>query len=208
MVSAFFGLNTGLRALIASQLALDTAAHNAANAATDGYSRQRVTLTAGGALHVPGVQSERPAGRRSATGVSVTMISRVRDAFVDLQLRQEASRSGSWTTRSEQLQRLQDVFPEPGSTGLGASLNAFWSAWQDVAADPDLVGGPERRPPAGVGPRGRPQPGGRPGDLDHRRPGRRGPPGDRGASTRSPARSPRSTARSSASPPPATSRTT
>ncbi len=135
MTSAFFGLNTGLRALIASQLALDTAAHNSANVATEGYSRQRVTLVAGEPYSYPAFNRNGQPGQ-IGTGVSAAMIGRVRDAFVDLQLRQEASRSGAWDTRSSELQRLQDVFPEPGSSGLGASMTAFWNAWHDVAADP------------------------------------------------------------------------
>jgi flagellar hook-associated protein 1 FlgK len=136
MVSAFFGLNTGLRALIASQLALDTAAHNSANAATDGYSRQRVGLVASEPYPYPSFYGSGGLPGQVGTGVSAVTIMRVRDAFVDLQLRQETSRSGAWTTRSDELGRLQDVFPEPGTSGLGASLSRFWNAWQDLAADP------------------------------------------------------------------------
>jgi flagellar hook-associated protein 1 len=135
MVSAFFGLNTGLRALLASQLALDTAAHNAANAATEGYSRQRVVLAATDPYSYPGFNRPGLPGQ-VGTGVSAATISRVRDAFVDLQLRQETSRSGAWDTRSELLQGLQAVFPEPASTGLGSSLAQFWNSWEDLAADP------------------------------------------------------------------------
>jgi flagellar hook-associated protein 1 len=135
MVSAFFGLNTGLQSLIASQLALDTAAHNTANATTEGYSRQRVTLVTGDPYSYPAFNRSGMPGQ-IGTGVSVSMIGRARDAFIDLQLRQETSQSGAWATRSDQLGRLQDVFPEPGTTALGASLARFWGAWQDVAADP------------------------------------------------------------------------
>ena len=41
------GLNTGLQALLTAQHALDTVGNNIANAATPGYSRQRVELTSG-----------------------------------------------------------------------------------------------------------------------------------------------------------------
>ena len=43
-ISSFFGLNTALRGLQASQASLDVTAHNIANADTDGYSRQSVQL--------------------------------------------------------------------------------------------------------------------------------------------------------------------
>lgn len=135
MTSAFFGLNTGLRALVASQVALETAAHNSANAATEGFSRQRVSLVAGDPFSYPTMNRTGQPGQ-IGSGVNVSLIGRVRDAFVDLQLRQESSRSAAWTWRNEQLDRLQDVFPEPGSSGLGGSLTKFWNAWQDAAADP------------------------------------------------------------------------
>ena len=46
MRSSFFGLNTLLRGLQAQQQAIDTTSHNIANANTDGYSRQVVSMSA------------------------------------------------------------------------------------------------------------------------------------------------------------------
>ena len=135
MVGSFFGLNIGLSALEASQLALDTSAHNSANAATPGYSRQRVSLAAAAGFPYPTMAAGGQVGQ-VGSGVSASSISRVRDAFVDVQLRQETARSGSWSARSTELQRLQDTFPEPGTSGLGASLTRFWNSWQDLSADP------------------------------------------------------------------------
>ena len=51
-VSTFTGLQTSLRGLIAQQEALDTTAHNIANASTKGYSRQEVLLSASRALSI------------------------------------------------------------------------------------------------------------------------------------------------------------
>ncbi len=135
MVSAFFGLNTGLRALLASQLALDTAAHNTANVGTPGYTRQRVSLVAADPYSYPAFNRTGLPGQ-VGTGVSVVLIGRVRDAFVDLQLRQETQLAGSWTARSAAFERLQAIFPEPGTAGLATELGRFWNAWQDLAADP------------------------------------------------------------------------
>ncbi|MDX2301115.1 MAG: flagellar basal body protein, partial [Xanthomonadaceae bacterium] len=39
-------LSTGISGLLSSRLALDTTGHNIANANTDGFSRQRVTIAA------------------------------------------------------------------------------------------------------------------------------------------------------------------
>ena len=44
MPSTFMGLETARRALSAQQTALSTVSNNVANANTEGYTRQRVTL--------------------------------------------------------------------------------------------------------------------------------------------------------------------
>jgi flagellar hook-associated protein 1 FlgK len=135
MGSAWFGLNTGLRALVASQLALDTAAHNTANANTEGYSRQRVRLVASEPFSYPAFNRTGLPGQ-VGTGVTVATIERVRDAFLDLQIRSQIALQGQWETRRDELAKVESVFPEPGGSGLGDVLGRFWNAWQDLAADP------------------------------------------------------------------------
>ena len=135
MPSTFFGLNTAASALAAAQLQLDIAAHNTANASTDGYSRQRVTLVASEPYTYPAFNRSGLPGQ-IGTGVSVATISRVRDAFLDSQLRTQTALQGAATSRSDFLSQLESVFPEPAGSGLGSVISDFWNAWQDVAADP------------------------------------------------------------------------
>jgi flagellar hook-associated protein 1 FlgK len=135
MPSAWMGLNTGIRALVASQLALDTAAHNTANANTEGYSRQRVHLVASEPYSYPAFNRTGLPGQ-VGTGVSVATVERVRDVFLDLQLRSQFALQGQWETRRDELSKVESVFPEPGGSGLGDVLGSFWNAWQDLAADP------------------------------------------------------------------------
>ncbi len=135
MSSAWFGLNTALRGLVASQVMLDIAAHNTANASTPGYSRQRVGLVASSPFAYPAFNRSGLPGQ-VGTGVSISTITRVRDAFLDLQLRGQLSLEGSWTTRSDELAKVEGIFPEPDPNGLGTVLGRFWDAWQDLAADP------------------------------------------------------------------------
>src|SRR5437660_1207710 len=71
MGSTFFGLNTATSALVASQLALDTAAHNTANASTEGYSRQRVNLVASPPFTYPSFNRSGTPGQ-VGTGVTVS----------------------------------------------------------------------------------------------------------------------------------------
>ena len=135
MPSSWLGLNTALSALAASQLALDTAAHNTANASTPGYSRQRVNLVESAPFTYPAFNRSGLPGQLG-TGVSVATIERVRDSFLDLQVRGQLTLQGQWQTRSDELAKVESIFPEPGGSGLGTALNTFWNAWQDLAADP------------------------------------------------------------------------
>lgn len=63
-------------------------------------------------------------------------IERVRDSFLDLQIRSQLALQGQWQTRSDELAKVEAAFPEPNGSGLGTALNSFWNAWQDLAADP------------------------------------------------------------------------
>jgi flagellar hook-associated protein 1 FlgK len=133
--SPFFGLDIGLKSLIAQQTAMDIAAHNTANANTEGYSRQRARLVASDPFAYPALNRKGTAGQMG-TGVTVAVIERVRDAFIDLQIRSEVPLQGQWETRRDELAKVESIFPEPSSAGLGDVLSRFWGAWQDVAADP------------------------------------------------------------------------
>jgi len=135
MSSAWFGLNTALRGLVASQVMIDIAAHNTANANTPGYSRQRAGLVASDPFSYPAFNRSGLPGQ-IGTGVSIATITRVRDAFLDLQLRSQVSTEGAWTTRREELAKVEAIFPEPDPSGLGNVMGRFWDAWQDLAADP------------------------------------------------------------------------
>src|SRR5258705_2366727 len=79
-ISFFYGLQTSLRGLIAQQRMLDTTGHNIANASTDGYSRQKVNVSATDALNVTTANGRGSLG----SGVDVDSYTRVRDTFLDL----------------------------------------------------------------------------------------------------------------------------
>jgi flagellar hook-associated protein 1 len=135
MSSPFLGLDIGVSALRAAQQLLDTAAHNVANANTPGYSRQRVSLVAAPPYTYPAMNKSGLPGQ-IGTGVTVASITRTRDNFLDLQLQAQTSIQGEWDTRQQELSKVETIFPEPSDSGLGGVISRFWSAWQDVAADP------------------------------------------------------------------------
>lgn len=135
MPSAFFGFETGLRALRAQQKAIDVVNHNIANANTEGYSRQVATLATTSPYSVPTMNRTQSAGQ-IGSGVIVSSVDRVRDGFVDYQLRNELSAQGQWEAARDSLEQVEAVFTEPASSGLNTLLNRFWQSWQELSNAP------------------------------------------------------------------------
>ena len=100
MPSTFSGLYICLRAMQAQQLSLETYAHNIANAETDGFSRQRAVLETTPPWPMPSINSSGMVGQ-VGTGVDVARIERLRDAYLDVQIRK---RRVSWV--NGQLNRI------------------------------------------------------------------------------------------------------
>jgi flagellar hook-associated protein 1 FlgK len=136
-ISSFFGLQTSLRGLLAQQRALDTTGHNIANASTEGYSRQEAVMAAAPALVVPQGALQNGAGAHIGSGVDITAFRRVRDTFLDLQYRAQATRLGDAATRSAGLDRAEMALVEPSDDGINTQLSRFWDAWSDLANAPD-----------------------------------------------------------------------
>lgn len=137
-VSTFTGLQTSLRGLIAQQEALDTTAHNIANASTQGYSRQEVLLSASRALSI--VTGSTEGGSQNAqlgTGVDVNGFARARDKFLDLQYRTQAMRLGGLATRVQGMETIEGALAEPSETGISQELQTYWSAWEGLANNPE-----------------------------------------------------------------------
>jgi flagellar hook-associated protein 1 len=121
-------LSIARSALTTHQQAIEAAGHNIANANTEGYTRQRAI-----------VQAETPV-RTSlgwlGNGVRLEYMQRERNAFLDARYREEVGLGERNTTLSRYLSQIDGVFGEPSDAGLRGSLDAFWSAWGDLANDP------------------------------------------------------------------------
>jgi flagellar hook-associated protein 1 FlgK len=120
-------LNIGTRALLANQLALQTAGNNVANVNTPGYSRQSVLLQA-----VPGAFS---GAGYYGNGVEAATVLRSHDEFLTRQAALTSAVAASDGTRLEQLKQLEDLFPG-GPSGLGAAVADMLNAFADVANAP------------------------------------------------------------------------
>jgi flagellar hook-associated protein 1 FlgK len=121
-------LNMARAGMNAQMAAVQTASQNISNATTVGYSKQRVDL----ATSYPTVFPYGSVG----TGVEIVGVTRARDFLLDANYRTNASGSSAADTTSTALTQIQSVFGEPSDSGLASSLDAFWSAWSDLSADP------------------------------------------------------------------------
>ncbi|MBE3574014.1 MAG: flagellar hook-associated protein FlgK [Firmicutes bacterium] len=138
MPGTFFGIETAKRALWATQTALDTTGHNISNANTPGYSRQVANLVATEPYAMPGfTRTGEP--QQLGTGVMVASVDRMRDVFLDWQLRQETQTKGYWQSMNTGLNQVELILDEPSESGLRGVLDEFWSALQDLSKQPESL---------------------------------------------------------------------
>jgi flagellar hook-associated protein 1 FlgK len=135
MSGLFSTFNVGKSGLSVSQKTIDVTSHNISNSNTVGYSRQRADIV-----------TNRPMGGNSkgdivqagqiGTGAQVKAITRIRDTFLDYQVRGEKSTLGNANVRSEVLSEVESVFNEPSETGLSTLLGKFFDSFQELSKQP------------------------------------------------------------------------
>ncbi|MEW6738986.1 MAG: flagellar hook-associated protein FlgK [Nitrospirota bacterium] len=120
----------GKTALLTTRRALDTTAHNVANASTPGYTRQDVILE-----NIPTgtITSVGMTGR----GVRITEIKRMYDTFASLQVRTEKSSFSYWDAYEKGIVKIENVFNEASDTGISPAITDFFNAWQEVSQNPE-----------------------------------------------------------------------
>lgn len=136
MPGTFLGVEIARRALSAQQRAVDITGHNIANANTKGYSRQVASLKATDGYTLAGFDRPTAAGL-IGTGVDLDSIERMRDGFVDLQIRKESLAQGRWEARQKALEQVELIVAEPSESGLRAALDGFWQSLEDLAQTPE-----------------------------------------------------------------------
>ncbi|MDS0524124.1 flagellar hook-associated protein FlgK [Clostridium sp. SHJSY1] len=135
MSGLFSTFNVGKSGLSVSQRTIDVTSHNIANSNTVGYSRQRADVVA-----------SRPMGGNSrgdvvqagqiGTGAQVEAITRVRDTFLDYQVRGEKSVLGDASIRSQVLSQVESIFNEPSDTGISTLIGKFFDSFQELSKQP------------------------------------------------------------------------
>ncbi|OAA93646.1 flagellar hook-associated protein FlgK [Clostridium coskatii] len=141
MPGLFSIFNTAKSGLFAQQTAINVTSHNIANANTDGYSRQRADMVTTTPYTLPSMDSAAGAGQLG-TGVNIESIERIRDSFLDYQIRVENGASGQYKARDKYLSQVESVLgTDTGSTGSGISslIQKFFSSWQSLSSSSQNV---------------------------------------------------------------------
>lgn len=140
MVSLFGILNVGARGVTAAQAGLDTTGQNIANANTEGYSRQRNAQRAADPLSTPnGVFGQ---------GVEVITVERIRDLFLEAQIRGAQSETSFNEELNQIFTRIEAALDDPltsigdvselgKSGGINNLLSAFFNSLNELSMTPE-----------------------------------------------------------------------
>lgn len=122
--------NIGLSGLDAAQKALDVIGNNIANAATEGYHRQRIDfspayLSLEGSILIGG-------------GVNIKGITRMIDNLVEQEILRQQSALGQVSQEYGTLRTIENAFGELSTVGggLNAAIDKFFNSLQDLSAHP------------------------------------------------------------------------
>ncbi len=127
-----WNFDIGLSGLDAARRGLDVVGNNIANAATEGYHRQRVDLVT--------AFSRWEGGLLIGGGVEVAGITRMIDEFLEAEILRQQSSLGQVSQESSTLSSVESAFGElTGNTGLNAAIDRFFNSLSSLGANPDQV---------------------------------------------------------------------
>lgn len=125
----FFGFNSAVRGLLASQRALYTTNHNIDNANTKGYSRQQINQRATDPFKMPGIGF-------LGTGTEVYNVQRVRDSFVDFKYWNETAPKGEWEIKKNSLTEIEKLMGEPSNNSFRKYMDDFYKSLDEMSKNP------------------------------------------------------------------------
>ncbi|PHS19787.1 MAG: flagellar hook-associated protein FlgK [Kangiella sp.] len=123
-----FGISVG--GLLSNQAALNTTAHNIANANTEGYSRQRVNFSASSPEFV--------GGNYFGAGVEVSQVIRIFEQTHQLELQSATSNFMRLEMYLSQAGRVDGMLAD-SDNGLNNAMQNFFTAIQGVSNDPGSI---------------------------------------------------------------------
>lgn len=124
----FSVLGIGTRGLMASQLGMDITGQNISNADVEGYSRKRLNMAAA-------YRRDEFFGQMGF-GVDVINIERLRDEYIDQQIRGQNKEVGYYEEIDHTLEAVENIITEPTDTGIMHFIDQFFDSWENLANNP------------------------------------------------------------------------
>jgi len=121
-------LYTAKQAILSNLTAINVTGSNIANVSTPGYSRLNAVFES--------VGTKDPTSSQEQVGVQISEIQRIYDKFLESQIVSQDSSVGSATARNDLLSQIEGVLNESTGNGINDALNQFWSAWDNLSANP------------------------------------------------------------------------
>lgn len=122
------GLDIGLRALLTSQAALDTAGHNITNANTPGYSRQTLDVSSATGVRIRNLLL--------GAGVQADTVRRTMDELVHQRLVLQTSSLARLDARLDVLSQAEGLFGS-ADTGISARIRDFFAGLSTLSTAPE-----------------------------------------------------------------------
>lgn len=122
-------LHIGTTGLLVNQTALEVTGNNLANAATEGYSRQRVNLT-------PGTPIDQGNGQFIGTGVRVQEIARIVDDALNGRLRFATSDYHGSLADQNILSQIEQIHNSLTDDDLSSRVSQFFNSFRELANSP------------------------------------------------------------------------
>lgn len=114
--------------LLNSQIQLQTASHNIANADNPAYARQTAQMTTNPPMQVQ-------AGYLGM-GAAVQSVVQSRNQFVEKQLTDASSSQAQYQTQATEYTNVENGIADNGQNGISQSLTNFWNGWEGVNQNP------------------------------------------------------------------------
>lgn len=127
-MTLFSILSVGTRALQTSQLGIDVTGQNVSNADVDGYSRKRINQAT--------MYAYDSTYGQMGLGARVVNIERMRNVFLDEQIRKQNSEVGYFMQVNSTFNRMEAILCEPSDLGVMHYLNEFFDSWENLANNP------------------------------------------------------------------------
>ena len=130
MASSFFGLDIAKSGLYIYQAALNTTAHNIANADTEGYSRQSVVQKASIPISVSSTYG------MQGTGVDIIDVIQTRSSYYDTKYWDNNKLVGEYGTKEYYMSEIEGYFNEINTEGFTNAFDDFFESLEEMAKNP------------------------------------------------------------------------